>query len=303
MPAENRVRCSNSAAGVRDARLESIFALKCPQFEPAGREGMASTSLSRVARLENWFWTPSPPARDALSGVIFDDPPPRSWPDGTVAQIFNVSELEQRGAAEGKIIMTVSGRRYLLGKAATHASLAAECDAAQREAEALREQLEELQSAARPALTHLGRKKRPRGRAPAGCGWDEQRGGWFDENGKLFELVDHPQRKKKAAEKRAAAMAARGAAAAEQVSSGVHVCAYACACACTCACVCACMCNLSPTSRRQLHALSHALTQAQRPPGDVAGAPAAAAQQVRPGALKPARRALYPCRWHPSPQP
>ena len=151
---------------------------------------MASTSLSRVARLENWFWTPSPPARDALSGVIFDDPPPRSWPDGTAAKIFNVSELEQRGAAEGKIIMTVSGRRYLLGKAATHASLAAERDAAQREAEALREQLEELQSAARPALTHLGRKKRPRGRAPAGCGWDEQRGGWFDENGKLFELVD-----------------------------------------------------------------------------------------------------------------
>ena len=138
---------------------------------------MASLSLLRVARLENWFWTPSPPARDALSGVIFDDPPPRSWPDGTVAQIFNVSELEQRRAAEGKIIMTVSGRRYLLGKAATHASRAAECDAAQREAEALREQLEELQSAARPALTHLGRKKRPRGRAPAGCGWDEQRGG------------------------------------------------------------------------------------------------------------------------------
>ena len=124
---------------------------------------MASTSLSRVARLENWFWTPSPPARDALSGVIFDDPPPRSWPDGTAAKIFNVSELEQRGAAEGKIIMTVSGRRYLLGKAATHASLAAERDAAQREAEALREQLEELEelqsAAALPALTHLGRKK------------------------------------------------------------------------------------------------------------------------------------------------
>jgi len=123
-----------------------------------------------------------------------------------------VSELEQRGAAESKIIMTVSGRRYLLGKAATHASLAAERDAAQREAEALREQLEELQSAAAlPALTHLGRKKRPPGRAPAGCGWDEQRGSWFDENGKPFELVDHPQRKRKAAEKRAAAREANQA--------------------------------------------------------------------------------------------
>ena len=31
---------------------------------------MASLSLLRVARLENWFWTPSPPARDALSGVF-----------------------------------------------------------------------------------------------------------------------------------------------------------------------------------------------------------------------------------------
>ena len=125
MPAENRVRRFNRAAGVRDAK-----AVDWSPFLPSNalnsnrQEGMASTSLSRVARLENWFWTPSPTARDALSGVIFDDPPPRSWPDGTVAQIFNVSELEQRGAAEGKIIMTVSGRRYLLGKAATHASLA-----------------------------------------------------------------------------------------------------------------------------------------------------------------------------------
>ena len=111
-----------------------------------------------------------------------------------------MSELEQRGAAEGKIIVTESGRRYLLGKAATHASLAAERDAAQREADALREQVEDLQ-AARPALVqHLGRKKRPRGRAPAGCGWDEQRGGWLDENGKPFEVVDHPSRKRLAAE-------------------------------------------------------------------------------------------------------
>ena len=31
-----------------------------------------------VARLENWFWTPSPPARDVLCGEAFDDPPLRS---------------------------------------------------------------------------------------------------------------------------------------------------------------------------------------------------------------------------------
>ena len=30
--------------------------------------------------------------------------------------------------------------------------------------------------------------------------------GWFDENGKPFELVDHPSRKRLAAEKRTAAM-------------------------------------------------------------------------------------------------
>ena len=76
--------------------------------------------LPRVARLENWFWTPSPPARDALNGEVFHDPPPRSWPDGAFISNSTVSELEQRGAAEGKVIVTESGRRYLLGKAATH---------------------------------------------------------------------------------------------------------------------------------------------------------------------------------------
>ena len=45
-----------------------------------------------------------------------------------------------------------------------------------------------------------GGKSGPRGRAPAFCGWDEQRGGWLDENGKPFEVVDHPSRKRLAAE-------------------------------------------------------------------------------------------------------
>ena len=133
---------------------------------------MANGSADTTARLENWFWTQSPPG---LIGEIFDDPPPRSWPDGASTRTSNVSELEQRGAAEGKIIVTVTGRRYLLGKAATHASLAAERDDAQREADELREQLEALQ-AAQPAVVAAGlkQKKRPRGRAPAGYGWDEQ---------------------------------------------------------------------------------------------------------------------------------
>ena len=108
-----------------------------------------------VARLDNWYWTPVPPGRDALIGEIFDDPPPRSWPDGAGCKTSNVSELEQQGAVEGKIILTMTGRRYLLGKAATHASLAAERDDAQREADALREQLEALQ-VAQPAVVAAG---------------------------------------------------------------------------------------------------------------------------------------------------
>ena len=117
--------------------------------------------------LDNWFWTPAPPGRDVLSGEIFDDLPPRSWPDGAGCETSNVSELEQRGAAEGTIIVTMTGRRYLLGKAATHASLAAERDDAQREADALQEQLEALLAAQPAVAAGLTQNKRPRGRAPA----------------------------------------------------------------------------------------------------------------------------------------
>ena len=79
---------------------------------------------------------------------------------------------------------------------------------AQREADALREQLEALQ-AAQPAVVAAcpTQKKRPRGRAPAGYCWDEQKCGWVDENGKPFELVDHPSRRRLAAVKRTAVLA------------------------------------------------------------------------------------------------
>ena len=40
-----------------------------------------------------------------LRGEIFDDPPPRSWPDGASTTTSNESELEQRGAADGKLIV------------------------------------------------------------------------------------------------------------------------------------------------------------------------------------------------------
>ena len=82
-----------------------------------------ANGAAAVARLDNWFWT-STPTGDALIGKIFDDPPPRSWPDGASTRTSNVSELEQQGAVEGKIILTMTGRRYLLGKAATNACVA-----------------------------------------------------------------------------------------------------------------------------------------------------------------------------------
>ena len=166
---------------------------------------MANGSADTTARLENWYTTVSKTG-EIFIGEIFDDPPPRSWPDGASTRTSNVSELE-RGAAEGKIIVTMTGRRYLLGKAATHASLAAERDDAQREADELREQLEALQAAhTAPVAAGLTRNKRPRGRAPAGYGWDKQTGGWLDENGKPFERVDHPSRQRLRAENRTAAL-------------------------------------------------------------------------------------------------
>ena len=67
-----------------------------------------ANGAAAVARLDNWFWT-STPTGDALIGKIFNDPPPRSWPDGASTRTSNVSELGQRGAAEGKIIVTMTG--------------------------------------------------------------------------------------------------------------------------------------------------------------------------------------------------
>ena len=59
---------------------------------------MANGSADSTARLENWFWTQSPPLFSKkidvpfFSGKIFDDPPPRSWTDGTSISTSIVSE-------------------------------------------------------------------------------------------------------------------------------------------------------------------------------------------------------------------
>ena len=85
--------------------LEGALVLQIRALFKGQRHGSADST----ALLENWFWTQSPPL---FSGKIFDDPPPRSWPDGASTRTSIVSELEQRGAAEGKIIVTLTGRLF-----------------------------------------------------------------------------------------------------------------------------------------------------------------------------------------------
>jgi hypothetical protein len=132
---------------------------------------MANGSADSTARLENWFWTQPPPL---FSGKIFDDPPPRSWPDGASTRTSIVSELEQRGAAEGKIIVTLTGpgdtclarrRRMRRSRRARRCAARGRCWRRSRRPE--------TKKSPRAGLT---RNKRPRGRAPAGYGWDEQTG-------------------------------------------------------------------------------------------------------------------------------
>ena len=65
---------------------------------------MEANGADPVARLDNWFWTPAPPGRDVLSGEIFDDPPPRSWPDGAGFETSNVSVLDLSAVARCQIL-------------------------------------------------------------------------------------------------------------------------------------------------------------------------------------------------------
>ena len=168
-----------------------------------------------ATRLEGWFWSATDGDGCAcLRGEVYDDPPPRSYPDGDHVTTREVEEEERRGAAEGTTVSTASGRRYLLGVPATHDTLADQRDAAQRKVSELQEKLAAIERAANP-------KKRPRGRAPEGFSWDKQKCGWFDENGEQFEKVDHPTRKK-AAEEYAERDRTRARSYGVSVSSGPH---------------------------------------------------------------------------------
>ena len=69
-------------------------------------------------RLESWRWAVADPEQDerCLQGQIYDDPPPRSEPDGTGMQLWRVAV---ESAFEGATVTTASGKEYLLGAAAT----------------------------------------------------------------------------------------------------------------------------------------------------------------------------------------
>ena len=96
-----------------------------------------ANGAAAVARLDNWFWTSSPPTRDVLSGEIFDDSPPCSWPDGayTTTRSFapnkRYNNIERVGAGAARSCGGQDHRDHdgpaILAwqKAATHASLAA----------------------------------------------------------------------------------------------------------------------------------------------------------------------------------
>ena len=145
-------------------------------------------------RLELWWLSRDGGGGVYLRGDIYGDPPPRSYPDGDAVSSSHLDEEQQRRAVEGTIVSTASGRRYILGAPATYDTLADQRDAALRDARELQLKLDALQRAEV--------KKRPPGRAPDGCSWDEQKGGYFDENGERHVQVKNPKRQKAAAARR-----------------------------------------------------------------------------------------------------
>jgi len=145
--------------------------------------------------MERWWLSRDGSGGVFLRGDIHDDPPPRSFPDGDGITSSHLDEEQQRRAVEGTIVSTASGRRYILGAPATYDTLADQRDAAVCKVNELQEKLAAIERAANP-------KKKPRGRAPDGCSWDEQKGGWFDENGERHVQVRNPKRQKAAAARR-----------------------------------------------------------------------------------------------------
>ena len=153
--------------------------------------------MQPAARLENWYTDED--ASDEyevyVKGEIYCNDQVAGYGlgscnNGCLYQV--VADAESSDVAEGSIILDwVSDQRIILGKGASCTSLAAERDAARRKAAALQQELSALR--ARLQLEDETRKrKRPRGRAPNGFSWDEQKGGWYDENGTEFVKVDHP---------------------------------------------------------------------------------------------------------------
>jgi len=166
--------------------------------------------MQEVARLERWWWSTTDGGAVYLKGEVHNDQPPRSLQDGDFIMTSSVEEEQRSNAAEGKLITTVSGRKYILGVAETHDSLADQLEAARCEWRELQKKLHSLKRG------ELQLHKRPRGHAPEGYYWDALEGGWFDECGLQYVKVKDKKRKIEAIEKKVAKAAAEvGAAAVE----------------------------------------------------------------------------------------
>ena len=160
--------------------------------------------MQPAARLENWYTDEyaSDEYEVYVKGEIYCNDEVSGYGlgscnNGCLYQVF--ADAESSDVAEGSIILDlVSGATIILGKGASCTSLAAERDAARRKAAALQQELSALQ--ARLQTAEETRKiKRPRGRAPNGFCWDEQKAGWYDENDFEFVKVDHPARNRRRA--------------------------------------------------------------------------------------------------------
>ena len=172
-----------------------VVALNSPLLRAA-----RSVPMQPAARLENWY-TDEDASNEYevyVKGEIYCNDKVAGYGlgscnNGCLYQV--VAAAESSDVAEGSIILDwVSGATIILCKGASCTSLADERDAARRKAAALQQELSMLR--ARLQTVEETRKiKRPRGRAPNGFCWDEQKAGWYDENGFEFVKVDHPARK------------------------------------------------------------------------------------------------------------
>ena len=157
-------------------------------------------------RLEGWQWTLAE-GRRCVSGKIFDDPPPRSEPDGT--EMWVPVATAAGSVAEGATVRSSSGKQYVLGVAAVspRRALAGLVDQfADKYAETRQAMLDQRAAAEAELLRRrtTPAAAQPRGHVPAGGVWDGwamvdgKQGAWVDvTTGDLIELGGSKRKRKR----------------------------------------------------------------------------------------------------------